>query len=75
MAELLLDRGADKDAANKGGDTPLHNAASRGHLEFAKLLLDSGAAVDAANKVSRRRVTNKHAGDERRMKEELPYPL
>ena len=33
------------------GDTALHKAASRGHLEIIKLLIDYHAAVDVTNKV------------------------
>ena len=35
------------------GNTPLHRAATGGHLEAVKLLLDRGASVDAKNKVSK----------------------
>ena len=46
MAKLLLDRGAEVNVRNDLGQTPLHKAASRGHLQAAKLLLDRG--VDRA---------------------------
>ena len=36
------------------GSTPLHRAATGGHLEAVKLLLDRGASVDAKNNVSSR---------------------
>lgn len=58
IAELLLDRGADVDRANKQGDTPLHYTCDiemnadrnvQGRLEVAELLLDRGTEVDRAN--------------------------
>ena len=39
--------GADVDARNQDGYTPLHWAAMDGHVETAALLLDRGADVDA----------------------------
>src|SRR5262245_17024121 len=48
MTELL--GGVDVDARlESGGETALHRAASRGHLQAARLLLDRGAKVDAAD--------------------------
>ena len=43
----LLKRGADVNATNRAGMTPLMMAASRGHLEAVKLLLEKGADVKA----------------------------
>ena len=40
---LLLDAGADPDAAQRGGFTPLHAAAQHDDPELARLLLDHGA--------------------------------
>jgi ankyrin repeat protein len=34
------------------GNTPMHAAAKKGHLEVVQKLLGAGAAVDAAEKVS-----------------------
>ena len=42
----LIDRGAD---VNKPGWTPLHYAATKGHLEVMKILLDNHAYIDAAS--------------------------
>ena len=43
MAALLLDRGADIDARDGSGATPLYNAASWGRREVVELLLARGA--------------------------------
>jgi ankyrin repeat protein len=39
----LLERGADPNAKNDDGWTPLHIAAGEGHVEIVKLLLERGA--------------------------------
>ncbi len=44
MARRLIERGAD---VNKTGWTPLHYAATGGHLEIIQLLLDNYAYIDA----------------------------
>ena len=36
VAELLLEKGADVNAVDRGGLIPLHNAASYGHVEIAQ---------------------------------------
>eukprot|EP00959_Pyramimonas_sp_CCMP1952_P135689 2838829-Pyramimonas_sp.AAC.1 len=46
----LLGAGAEANAANNSGWTPLMFAASGGHLGTLKLLLEEGAAVNAKNK-------------------------
>jgi ankyrin repeat protein len=43
LTRLLLDRGANVNAAQEGGFTPLHAAAQHGDAELARLLLDRGA--------------------------------
>lgn len=43
--KLLLSRGADVLAKDKGGLIPLHNACSYGHLEVCSLLLGAGAVL------------------------------
>ena len=49
MARLLLDAGADPDARQASGWTPLHSAAHNGDLELVELLLARGADPAAAN--------------------------
>ena len=39
----LIERGADVEAAQHGGYTPLHSAAANGNDELVTLLLDGGA--------------------------------
>ena len=46
---LLLEAGADKDAADTAGGMALHIAAKEGHLEAVRLLLEAGADKDAAD--------------------------
>ena len=46
---LLLEFGADIEARDDHGDTPLHIAAIRPALEVANVLLASGAEVNARN--------------------------
>eukprot|EP00968_Pinguiococcus_pyrenoidosus_P024630 scaffold4886_cov162-Pinguiococcus_pyrenoidosus.AAC.1 len=46
----LLERGANKEAADKNGWTPLISAAQNGHLQVLQALLDHGANKEAAQK-------------------------
>ena len=46
---MLLAEGANKDAADNGGATPMIIAAEIGHAEVLKMLLAAGANKDAAN--------------------------
>lgn len=43
MSRLLLSAGAQVNAAQAGGWTPLHQAAAHGHLALVRLLLEHGA--------------------------------
>jgi ankyrin repeat protein len=45
--KLLVELGADKEAKDADGCTPLHHAAANGHVEVIKLLVEMGAQVDA----------------------------
>ncbi len=45
----LLARGADPNAKDEDGDTPLHNAVQDGNEELARLLVASGADVNVEN--------------------------
>lgn len=47
-AEWLIKNGADVNAKNFFGDTPLFKSASRGYNKITSLLLESGARVDIA---------------------------
>jgi ankyrin repeat protein len=49
IVTLLLNYGAQIDARDRDGETPLHWAALRGHKEAARRLLKRGADVAAAN--------------------------
>ena len=48
VMRLLLEAGADKDAATQNGYTALHFAAEQGHLDVMRLLLEAGADKNAA---------------------------
>lgn len=47
LAELLLAKGANPNARNNNGDTPLHLAASANSFTLVKLLVSKGADVNA----------------------------
>ena len=47
---MLLAKGAEVNAKDEDSETPLHEAASKGHLDVVKALLAKGAEVDAKNK-------------------------
>ena len=55
---LLLDRGADANAATGNGSTPLHGAAISGHEAVVRLLVEKGANVNAANQFGYTPLTN-----------------
>ena len=50
LCQLLIDRGAEVQAATATGRTALHAAAAVGSLPLCRLLLDNGAATDARMK-------------------------
>jgi len=47
VVRLLLEKGADVNKHNEGGETPLHYATRGGHIEAMTILLDHGADVSA----------------------------
>jgi serine/threonine-protein phosphatase 6 regulatory ankyrin repeat subunit B len=46
VARLLIDSGAEVDATDENGWTPLHWAALNKSLDMARLLIDRGANTD-----------------------------
>ena len=46
IAELLLQKGADPDTGDQYSNTPLHRAASKGHVKLVKLLLQFNVDVN-----------------------------
>ncbi len=50
MLKYCLVSGSDVNCRNKFGETPLHQACMRKHVEMCVFLLDSGAKVDMTNK-------------------------
>ena len=50
----MLDKGAQLEAKNSNGSTPLHHAAAKGHAEIVRLLCDRGADVEARSDSGRR---------------------
>jgi len=52
--QILLAAGADPNACDQAGKTPLHWAASQGNGECCHMLLDSGAVIDARDSLFKR---------------------
>ena len=46
VAQILIENGADPNAANVEGRTPIFNAAEEGRREVAQLLIENGADLD-----------------------------
>ena len=65
MVQLLLQAGADVNAAAKDGLTALIYAGAKGHVDVVQLLLQAGAHVNAED-------TNGHAEIARLLKEAAP---
>jgi cytohesin len=49
VVELLLAKGANVNAKNSEGETPLHQAAANDHKDVAEVLLANGAEINAKN--------------------------
>ena len=50
IVELLISEGADMNAKDIDGETPLHRAAERKQTGIAELLIDKGSDVNAVGK-------------------------
>eukprot|EP00499_Haloplacidia_sp_CaronLabIsolate_P000545 CAMPEP_0196797204 /NCGR_PEP_ID=MMETSP1104-20130614/38523_1 /TAXON_ID=33652 /ORGANISM="Cafeteria sp., Strain Caron Lab Isolate" /LENGTH=577 /DNA_ID=CAMNT_0042167609 /DNA_START=59 /DNA_END=1789 /DNA_ORIENTATION=- len=53
VSKSLLDRGADPNVRGAAGETPLHWACLKGHLELARLLVSRGADIRALDRNGR----------------------
>jgi ankyrin repeat protein len=51
--QLILKHGAEANAANDRGQTPLAGAAFKGYTDVARVLLDAGADPDAGSPSAR----------------------
>ena len=48
--KLFIEHGVNVNVQDKSGQTPLHEASSRGHLEMVEFLIQNGAKVDIQDK-------------------------
>ncbi|MEA3276859.1 MAG: ankyrin repeat domain-containing protein [Pseudomonadota bacterium] len=63
--DFLIKRGADVDARNDAGASPLHLAVSEGHLLLAKRLIDQGADVNLPDGTGRTPLAMATSNDDR----------